>query len=169
MKDNSKIMLLIEDDDETAALITESFCEIFDQCLVVRVTTGESGLEYITQGLPKGLSPQRELPDIVFLDTSLPGMSGMECLKQLRQHPRSRGIPVVVLADDCTPHMVCRAYELGAASFFRKPRILQDFIVKLTELNMYWSQTAEVPTARRSEEHTLEMAMSSEAEHDSIQ
>lgn len=156
MKGNIRTMLLIESDDDTAALITESFCEIFRECLVIRVSSGESGLEYVTQGLPLGLSAACQLPDIVFLGASLPRMSGMECLERLRSLPYSRAIPVVVLADEYIPDLVCRAYELGASSFFTKPTDPQEFIVKLTELNMYWSQTADVPPARRVDERIHE-------------
>jgi len=57
-------------------------------------------------------------PQIVVLDVMLPEIDGWELLGRLREHPRTRGIPVIV----CTilPQEQL-ALTLGAAAFLRKP------------------------------------------------
>lgn len=57
-------------------------------------------------------------PEIILLDVMLPGIDGWELLGQLREHPHTRGVPIVV----CTilPQEEL-AMTLGAAAFLRKP------------------------------------------------
>jgi CheY-like chemotaxis protein len=160
-----RTMLLIENDDQAAALITESFCEVFRDHLIVRASSGEAGLEYIAHGLPPGVCSGCRLPDMVYLDISLPWMSGLECLALIRSHPNSRALPVIVLADEGQSAAVARAYELGASSFFTKPRDIRDFIIKLTELNLYWSQTVEIPPAIGSAESVPDKVITGEADY----
>ncbi|MDI7275566.1 MAG: response regulator, partial [Anaerolineae bacterium] len=57
-------------------------------------------------------------PSVIVLDVMLPGVDGWELLGRLREHPKTRGIPVVV----CTilPQEQL-ALALGAAAVLRKP------------------------------------------------
>ncbi len=57
-------------------------------------------------------------PDIIVLDVMLPGIDGWELLERLREHPATRGVPIIV----CTilPQEEL-AQALGAAAFLRKP------------------------------------------------
>jgi CheY-like chemotaxis protein len=57
-------------------------------------------------------------PAAILLDVMLPEVDGWEVLSQLREHPATRGVPIIV----CTilPHDKL-AFALGAADFLRKP------------------------------------------------
>jgi CheY-like chemotaxis protein len=61
---------------------------------------------------------QQTSPRIIVLDVMLPGIDGWELLGRLREHPKTRGIPIIV----CTilPQEAL-ALTLGAAEFIRKP------------------------------------------------
>ena len=57
-------------------------------------------------------------PRVILLDVMLPGMDGWEVLGRLREHPATRGIPIIV----CTILPDERlALDLGASGFLRKP------------------------------------------------
>lgn len=57
--------------------------------------------------------------DLVFLDCNMPGMSGLETLRQLRM--RNPAVRVIMISGDRSDEVVRRAAELGAAAFLRKP------------------------------------------------
>ena len=63
----------------------------------------------------------RELPDLVILDIMLPKMDGLEVCRQIRQDPRMRRIPIVMLSvkGDETDKVV--GLELGADDYLTKP------------------------------------------------
>ena len=78
----------------------------------------------------------------------------MEMLKIIKQQPRTRSIPVIVLTTSSLDSKIDKAYELGANSYIAKPIGHQDFVIKLAELNMFWSVTAELPRPSDKETKT---------------
>lgn len=74
-------------------------------------------------------------PRAIVLDVMLPGMDGWELLGRLREHPRTRGVPIIV----CTilPQEEL-ALTLGAAAFLRKPIRRDDLLTTLDR----WTQSA---------------------------
>ena len=108
--DNATIakVLLIEDDRSLRELIAQKLeKEKFD---VMQTVDGESGL--------RKLSEQK--PDIVLLDLILPGMSGFEVLKKIREMPDSQTIPVVILSNLGQREDVEKGLSLGATDFLIK-------------------------------------------------
>jgi PAS domain S-box-containing protein len=61
------------------------------------------------------------MPDLVFLDLHLPDVSGDQILVQLRNHPSTRHIPVVMVSADATAGQIRRLREAGANDYVTKP------------------------------------------------
>jgi CheY-like chemotaxis protein len=63
---------------------------------------------------------ERERPDLIFLDVSMPGMGGLETIRELRRHPQLYAIPVVAI----TAHSLFsarKAMDGGCNDFLLKP------------------------------------------------
>ena len=60
-------------------------------------------------------------PDVIVLDLALPGVDGWEVARQLRDHPLTAYVPIVVLSAHAYPEDEERARAAGAAAFLRKP------------------------------------------------
>lgn len=67
-------------------------------------------------------------PEIIILDLMLPGIDGWEVLGRLREHPRTRGTPIIVCS--ILPHEDL-ALALGAAELIRKPVTREAFLMAL--------------------------------------
>ncbi len=61
------------------------------------------------------------LPDVLLLDLRLPGMDGLEVLRQVRATPELGGIVVIVLTSSEHPKDKQACLELGAKAFLSKP------------------------------------------------
>ena len=61
------------------------------------------------------------VPDAIILDIGLPGLDGWEVLAQLRSHPSTLAIRVLVLTAHAQPEMADRAAAGGADAFMTKP------------------------------------------------
>jgi DNA-binding response OmpR family regulator len=60
-------------------------------------------------------------PDLVLLDIMLPGMSGMDVLRELRNDPRTAGVPVVMLTARTEDVDIVVGFQLGADDYVTKP------------------------------------------------
>jgi putative two-component system response regulator len=59
--------------------------------------------------------------DLIFLDHSMPDMTGFDVLKELQAYPKTRDIPVVFLTGSLESEIEITALESGAADFITKP------------------------------------------------
>ena len=62
----------------------------------------------------------RRLPFVVFLDVTMPQLSGFDVLQWMREQPALRDTAVVMLSASENPADVQKAYELGAQSYLTK-------------------------------------------------
>ncbi len=72
-------------------------------------------------------------PDVIALDIGMPGGTGYEVLKKLRQSARTEQIPVVVVSGSITEADEALVAELGAVAFLRKPvdaQVLHDALTR---------------------------------------
>lgn len=76
-----------------------------------------------------GLQAVREIrPDLVFLDIRLPKMDGFTVLRQLRDDPATRHIPVVILSNYSAEEMVETGIRLGAQDYVIKSEATPGFV-----------------------------------------
>jgi DNA-binding response OmpR family regulator len=101
--------VLIIDDDPAIIQLLSSFFEVDkDGYLVDSALSGETGLAALTA----------HRPDVVLLDISMPGMSGLEVLKRIRLIDAS--IPVIMVT--AAPHQATsEALRNGAFAYIPKP------------------------------------------------
>ncbi len=60
-------------------------------------------------------------PDVILMDINLPGISGIEALRILREDPATAGIPVVALSANAMPRDVEKGMEAGFFRYLTKP------------------------------------------------
>ena len=77
-------------------------------------------------------------PRLVLLDLKMPKVSGLEVLKRMRSHPRTKNVPVVVLTSSAERRDLAEAYASGANSYIRKPVDLEDFNRIMSGICSYW-------------------------------
>jgi len=67
-----------------------------------------------------GLRKEEDLPFLIILDLKIPGMSGLDCLKEIRADRRLRQIPVAVVTSSNYPEDRKRALDAGASDYLYK-------------------------------------------------
>ncbi|HVS09269.1 MAG TPA: ATP-binding protein, partial [Planctomycetota bacterium] len=60
-------------------------------------------------------------PDLILLDHHLPDIMGDEVLRLVREEPRTRDVPVVMLSADASPGQIARLLNAGARAYLTKP------------------------------------------------
>lgn len=79
-----------------------------------------------------------EIPQLILLDLKLPKIDGLEILKKIRAHARTRIVPVVILTTSKEDSDLLSGYELGANSYVRKPVDFHEFTEAVKSLGTYW-------------------------------
>lgn len=82
--------------------------------------------------------PQNPLPTIILLDVQLPRINGLEVLQQIRSHPRTQLIPVIILTTSNEQQDLLTSYQLGCNSYIRKPVDYNEFLNVIHQLGLYW-------------------------------
>ena len=111
-------ILVVEDEPDISALVAyhlarESY----------RVRTTASGAEAL-------VAVEAEIPDLILLDLMLPGMSGQEVLRELRQRPETN-VPVIVLTARSDVAERVEGLQLGADDYMTKPFSPQELVLRV--------------------------------------
>jgi hypothetical protein len=63
---------------------------------------------------------------LILMDIHLPGATGMEILRDLKEHPMTRNIPIAMLTGDTSIECVEEAYHLQVSGYILKPVLLSN-------------------------------------------
>jgi len=85
------------------------------------------------------------LPLVILLDINLPRLDGLEVLRQLREHPVSQALPVVVMTSSSEDRDIQAAYRLHANSYIIKPVDFDKFMEVAQQIELYWCLLNEPP------------------------
>jgi chemotaxis family two-component system response regulator Rcp1 len=132
------LIILIVDDDVSQlhlfqALVRE--LKLPHECYYT--STGEDALKFIRQQSPFEAAPR---PDIVLLDLNMPGMSGFEVLRHLKEDPEMRSIPAIVFSSSRALNDVSECYQEHANAFIQKPMDLDATLEVLEGIHRFWSR-----------------------------
>jgi two-component system, cell cycle response regulator DivK len=84
----------------------------------LEAVTGEEGVRLATE----------KRPDLILMDIQLPGINGIEALRQVRADPACARIPVVAFTASVTPTDRTQISEAGFDDFLSKPINLKEFL-----------------------------------------
>jgi two-component system cell cycle response regulator DivK len=90
----------------------------------LEAVTGEEGVQLALDNVP----------DLVLMDIQLPGISGIEALKRIREDARTARIPVVALTASVTPTDRSAINAAGFDAFVSKPIDLKEFLATVKRL-----------------------------------
>lgn len=139
------IILLVEDNPDDEALTLRAFNKSNLKNEVIVVRDGAEALDYL---FGTGEFRGRDLsimPHLILLDLKLPKIDGLEVLKRLRDNPRTKFLPVVILTSSKEQEDIIQGYTLGANSYVRKPVDFNQFVIAIQQLGLYWLVLNEAP------------------------
>jgi putative two-component system response regulator len=102
-------ILIVDDTPENLTLLSELLKLLYR---VKAARTGEKALQICLGDDP---------PDLILLDVMMPGMSGFEVCRRLREQPRTRDIPVIFITSQSAADDEIHGLELGAVDYLTKP------------------------------------------------
>ncbi|OGI63437.1 hypothetical protein A2818_00735 [Candidatus Nomurabacteria bacterium RIFCSPHIGHO2_01_FULL_40_12] len=112
-----KKIMWVEDDQFLNDIIARKLS--VTKCLFFHASEGEEALKII----------DKELPDIIMLDIILSGLDGFEILSKIKNNPKTKHIPVILLSNLGQASDIEKGKNLGAARFMVKATVTPNDIV----------------------------------------
>jgi CheY-like chemotaxis protein len=142
---NTKQILIAEDDADDRYLIGTAFAEKGYKETIEFVENGVELLHYLDHVNSTSMGDEKIFPCVILLDLNMPKKDGREVLKELKQHPVFKKIPVIVFTTTKNEIEIKRCYELGANSYVVKPLTFDELLMVVENIRSYWFATASIP------------------------
>ena len=134
MKPNETDILLIEDNPGDRELFIKALQKSRITNKIEIAEDGKKALELLFE-------PNKPLrPKLIILDLGLPQISGLEILKQIRNHPDIKNIPVVIFTGSNKETDKISTLAEGVNSFITKPVDFYKFTECVKEISLHWLQ-----------------------------
>jgi CheY-like chemotaxis protein len=131
-------IIMIEDDEGHARLIERNIRRSGVNNEIVPFSSGTAAMNYLFDGDDRGIQHKgRAL--LLLLDLNLPDMSGLEILRQIKENPYLKSVPVVVLTTADDSQEINRCYELGCNVYITKPVNYESFANAIRQLGLFFS------------------------------
>ena len=112
MKAYPKNIVLAEDNQDDAVIFESALLETCADYNLYKAANGKDLIDMLSVMEP---------PDVVIIDLTMPKMSGIECLKWIRENERLTHVPVLILSASTSPDDKFDSIKYGADRYIVKP------------------------------------------------
>jgi chemotaxis family two-component system response regulator Rcp1 len=138
-------ILLVEDNHDEAELTMETLREGRVRNRVLWVEDGEEAMAVLRKQGRHAFTPR---PDLILLDLHLPGgMSGLDVLSEIKEHPDWKRIPVVMMTNSSSEKDILAAYDHHANCYVTKPLDVDKFMDAVRSIEDFWLTVVHLPAA----------------------
>lgn len=129
-------ILIAEDDAGHARLVEKNLTRAGLHNPIQRFDNGQGILDFLFR---RGGGTQRNAgaPYLLLLDIRMPQVDGVEVLRQVKQDPELRKMPVIMLTTTDDPREVERCHAIGCSSYIVKPVDYEKFAEAIRNLGLY--------------------------------
>jgi two-component system response regulator len=142
----NKTILLVDDNKNDVFLAQRALKKSNLNNNVVVASNGEEALDYLyCRGKYADRDQNCDVPLVTLLDLKMPKMDGLETLKQIRDNPKTKNLPVVMLTSSEEDTDIIRSYNLGCNAYVRKPVDFDQFAEAIKQMGFFWLVLNEAP------------------------
>ncbi len=132
------VIIIAEDDAGHARLIEKNLGRVGLHNPIQRFENGQDVLDFLFR---RGPGPHRKTDTayLLLLDIRMPKVDGVEALRQIKEDPTLRKLPVIMLTTTDDPREIERCHLLGCNSYIVKPVDYDKFAEAIKQLGLYVS------------------------------
>ena len=126
-----KTILYVEDDEHDVFFLRRAFRTHAPELRLENVTSVSDAIEYLNGAGQFANRKEFPLPDLVVSDVTIPGGSGFELVRWIRDHSRVKKIPVILLTGTAQELQVEKAQASGADFCIEKSTDFKELLAKI--------------------------------------
>lgn len=138
-------ILVAEDDADDRLLLETAFADKGYRGIIDFVENGVEVLNYLER-INQEKSGHPVYPRLILLDLNMPKKDGREVLKEIRQHPVFKRIPVIIFTTTKGEKEVNSCYDLGCNGYVMKPDSYEELLKITGDICTFWFETAVIPS-----------------------
>ena len=138
MRTESLVVLMAEDSEHDIRAVQRIWKKKGIRNPLRIVKDGEECMEYLLREGRYSDPESSPRPGVLLLDINLPRMNGFEVLRQIKQTPILKRLPVVILTTSSEQEDMALSYDLGANAFLTKPLGMDNLSSALMAFNLFW-------------------------------
>lgn len=142
----SPIEILLVEDSEADVVLTQEV--LGDANVVNNLSVAHDGEEALLRSRREREHANDPLPNLILLDLNLLGKDGREVLRELKQDPKLRHIPVVVFTTSHRERDIASAYDQQVNAYVTKPVDLDRFVAVVRTIEEFWLNFVSLPRGR---------------------
>lgn len=129
-------IIIAEDDDGHAELVRDALVESGIRNSIIRFPDGLQTWKFLEKEALHDMENYNKA-FLLLLDINMPEINGVEVLKRIKEHPKLKSIPVVMLTTTDDPDEIDQCYKLGCNIYITKPVDFLKFSEKLRRLGLF--------------------------------
>jgi CheY-like chemotaxis protein len=138
-------VLLVDDDENDVVLFRRALLATGAKVRLATLDSGPAAMDYL-HGLNSYTDrSQHPLPQLIFLDAHLPGVSGSQVLQSIKSNIALSQIPVIVLTGAISPNETLALYRSGANAICLKPLTASQLESFISLVCRFWIDTVVPP------------------------
>jgi CheY-like chemotaxis protein len=135
-------VMLADDDIDDRFFFDKALKEIPIPSRLTTVNDGEHLMNYL-------IAHYNDLPDVLFLDLSMPRKTGIECLSEIKDNVKLKDLPVIMIStsfprdNKYEQNIIKTLFSIGALDYIRKPgdyqklkQVIHEALIKVTGKNI---------------------------------
>lgn len=138
-------ILMADDDEEDRMLASDALEEAKLMNPLGFVEDGEELMQYLRGDGEYADREKYPLPGLILLDLNMPRKDGREALREIKENPDLRTIPVVVMTTSRAEEDIVKSYHLGVSGYITKPVSFEGLVNIMKALSLYWFEIVKLP------------------------
>ena len=135
-------ILMVEDNPDDIELTVEALKDARVGNILSVVKDGEEALSYLRC---QGKYPRAVRPDLILLDLNMPKKNGRDVLREIKNDPHLKRIPVVILTTSQAEEDILHTYDLHANCYITKPVDFNQFLKVVRSIEDFWLTVVKLP------------------------